>query len=637
MARRVRTLLFGLLAVGILAAACDGEPDDIPDGGGGAAGSGGDAAGGSGATGGSGAGGDTGGSGGTGAGGTGGGLGGFGGEAPACPGTQTLCEDECVTLSSNRDHCGDCETPCDSGELCIAGECELSCPHSLLACGNSCVDPRFDPDFCGATYCDDTGTDGVECSSGQACVIGECRTFTPVWNAGVRIDTLATDVGNGHALDMNPSGDAVVVWRQKLEEDVGGCEPSCASGRLCIAGECQFPESAYRIFAATYDADTKTLSAPERLDDDNTLRVRGIDVAISTNGDAVATWIEGHPGVGEPNRVMAAFFDAQTSVWGQAQRANALQGEPAVETDVETPWVVMDGSGNALIAWVQRAGSTTGTTHVFRNVYSGGSFGTPEMFPDQNGGRVSQLRVGSNDAGQAAVVWLERIVDTSTPNMPMLALGTVTGAWSAPLDVRDDGNLRGNSIDVAVDDEGDAHLAYNAYNLLDSPQQIGLVTRSQEDGVWGGEAFTKDADTDFDLRAARIAVTRAGAAVLALERLTFTSTNLSVLVARRPDPGGAWSALQPVSSELASGARPGPQAGIDEAGNAFSSWAFGSNAQTARYLDHLGTWTAAEAVNTAPIGGSSAAELAVAPSGTALIAFQQQDGGQVHLFVARYD
>ncbi len=615
MARRARTLLFGLLAVGILAAACDGEPDDIPDGeggaaGSGAAGSGGDDAGGSGATGGSG------GTGGTGAGGTGGGLGGFGGEAVHCPAPQLLCAGECVTVSSNRDHCGGCDAPCDDGELCVSGECELSCSPGLLACSNSCIDPRYDPEFCGATYCDDTGTDGVECSSSQACVIGECRTFTPVWNAGVRIDTLGTDVGNGHALDMNPSGDAVLVWRQKTE---------------------QTDENSYRIFSATYDADTKSWSAPERLDDDNTLRVRNIDVAIATNGDATATWVEGSVGVSEPNRVMAAFFDAATGTWSAAARANALQGDPAIETDVETPWVVMDGLGNTLIAWVQRAGSTTGVPHVFRNVALDGTFGTPVMFPDQSGGRVSQLRLGSNEAGQTALVWVERIDDSVNRSMPLLALGTVTGAWSPPLDVRVDANLRGTTIDVAVDEEGDAHLAYNAFDNLDGLQQIGLVTRSQEDGVWGSEAFTRDADTDFDLRAARIAVTRAGAGLLALERLHWQGTNLSVLVSRRPDAGSTWSALQSVSSELASGARPGPQTGLDESGNGFSSWVFGTNAQTSRYLQSLGTWTAAEAVNTAPIGGSTAAELAVAPSGTALIAFQQQEGGQVHIFVARYD
>lgn len=49
--------------------------------------------------------------------------------APPCPSPQALCAERCVSLQTDRLHCGACDIACAAGSRCVAGACELD------ACG----------------------------------------------------------------------------------------------------------------------------------------------------------------------------------------------------------------------------------------------------------------------------------------------------------------------------------------------------------------------------------------------------------------------------------------------------------------------------------------------------------------------
>lgn len=77
------------------------------------------------------------------------------------------CDDDCVDLGSDDDHCGMCGRECQD-MLCSAGECASACGSGLETCDEACVDFASDPLNCGA--CERA------CHPSQECVAGECES-----------------------------------------------------------------------------------------------------------------------------------------------------------------------------------------------------------------------------------------------------------------------------------------------------------------------------------------------------------------------------------------------------------------------------------------------------------------------------
>jgi hypothetical protein len=80
----------------------------------------------------------------------------------------TECDGECFNLETDGEHCGDCDTDCATGEVCLEGSCETDC-GTLTECGTSCVDTDTDEMHCG-----DCGTPCL-----GTCVGGDCDLSCP--------------------------------------------------------------------------------------------------------------------------------------------------------------------------------------------------------------------------------------------------------------------------------------------------------------------------------------------------------------------------------------------------------------------------------------------------------------------------
>jgi hypothetical protein len=72
----------------------------------------------------------------------------------ACPEGQRRCNDRCVNLKRNENHCGECFNRCEEGEECVNGVCQGSCPPGETVCDGEC------------------------CPEGQECVEGMCIDTT---------------------------------------------------------------------------------------------------------------------------------------------------------------------------------------------------------------------------------------------------------------------------------------------------------------------------------------------------------------------------------------------------------------------------------------------------------------------------
>lgn len=70
-------------------------------------------------------------------------------EPPVCEGAQLLCGEACIDPDTDLDHCGGCDSPCATGEVCSGGQCTIACGEGLTLCDGACVDLSNDDEHCG--------------------------------------------------------------------------------------------------------------------------------------------------------------------------------------------------------------------------------------------------------------------------------------------------------------------------------------------------------------------------------------------------------------------------------------------------------------------------------------------------------
>lgn len=152
----------------------------------------------------------------------------------------TRCDQICVDLQMDPQHCGSCGRECATGAMCAAGSCsnaigdggpdasgsadagtqsplcegegsadDCICGFGELKCGTICVQAGTDPNNCGQC--------GLTCDAEDFCVNGGCLADcdSPLVACGATCIDLTTNI-----------------------DHCGGCFSGCASA-LCTAGVCQ--------------------------------------------------------------------------------------------------------------------------------------------------------------------------------------------------------------------------------------------------------------------------------------------------------------------------------------------------------------------------------------------------------------
>jgi hypothetical protein len=71
-----------------------------------------------------------------------------------------------VNKLANHEHCGQCNLPCNSAQVCSNGTCQDGCPPGQIICEGACIDPSQSPDHCGQC--------GNNCGVGGKCLLGRC-------------------------------------------------------------------------------------------------------------------------------------------------------------------------------------------------------------------------------------------------------------------------------------------------------------------------------------------------------------------------------------------------------------------------------------------------------------------------------
>lgn len=172
-----------------------------------------------------------------------------------------------TTLISDRNNCGYCGQRCADGEACVDGECALTCPDGLTACGRECRSLNTNTD-CGAC--------GHRCPASATCVDGECRCAAGMiycsaymcrFDGGACVPSsdancsvcdhrcgarsfgtsrcvsdrcvLACDLG--HADCDGDEANGCEVTTDDNPAHCGACGRPCAAGEACVRGVCSIP------------------------------------------------------------------------------------------------------------------------------------------------------------------------------------------------------------------------------------------------------------------------------------------------------------------------------------------------------------------------------------------------------------
>jgi len=261
--------------------------------------------------------------------------------------------------------------------------------------------------------------------------IAAARGLTPApapWSAPELIPAIPATTDEGRPLSplnapaFDADGDAFIVWTEPIA-------PMTAS----VAAE-------YRVSAAMRPADG-------RWQPGQTLSRLGLnpEVTVDARGDAIATW-EGRSGV-----------EAAIKPVGGGWLAPQIVGSPRGEEPQE-PQLASDASGEAIVvAPLQvRGRGSAGIQAALRP--SGGTFSPPQrisLHPED----ALDPRIAMNARGDAVVVWDAQV---RSGCLLRAAFRPAGGAWGAPRAVPDGREYCRGRHRVAIDERGDAMLAWVA-------------------------------------------------------------------------------------------------------------------------------------------------------------------------------
>ena len=181
-----------------------------------------------------------------------------------CLDGQVFCGERCVNPQNDPQFCGatgdttscsDKGKDCPSGEVCTNGQCAASCLDGQVYCGKKCIDPKTDVTFCGATGTTTTCEDvGVTCPSGQKCTNGSCAASCldgQVYCGGKCVDPNSDVTFCGATGTTTTCENAGVTCPSGQKCTNGECAASCLDGQIYCGGKCVDPNSDVTFCGAT--------------------------------------------------------------------------------------------------------------------------------------------------------------------------------------------------------------------------------------------------------------------------------------------------------------------------------------------------------------------------------------------------
>lgn len=159
------------------------------------------------------------------------------------PGNAAICDGIWVDTQINRQHCGECDSPCSDGLFCVSGAC--TCRERWVLCGGGCIDPKTDRQHCGASADCSGAQGGIECDPGKVCAAGACALACQeglVDCEGTCVDPRTSPSHCGASGDCAGPNAGMTCGEGKACDE-GACSPNCQAGRVDCDGKCIDPST----------------------------------------------------------------------------------------------------------------------------------------------------------------------------------------------------------------------------------------------------------------------------------------------------------------------------------------------------------------------------------------------------------
>ena len=303
--------------------------------------------------------------------------------------------------------------------------------------------------------------------------------------------------------------------------------------------------------------------------------------------------------------VIAALFGL---VLANAAAAEPDSWDPARVIDegrggVDSPAMAVDADGNAVAAWFSNAQGDEAV--AARASVAGQGWGPVTVLSAPGAQYARTPRAVFVSPGHAIVGWMEF---NGTNWSSFVAEYTLAGGWSAATPI-EDLSLDCYAPVLAADEGGNLTAAFQCYEGSYNPRM--WAVRRPAGGVWGTPVLLRN---DTGAVAPDVAARGGRAVVVWMEPNVF---------AAEYDPAGGWTAATP----LGAGGAQVVHVDADSEGNWFAVWnqyLAPSYSIFASQKGVGGAWTAPVDIDGQGTNTTWAPSIAVAPNGTAVVAFRTE-------------
>lgn len=407
----------------------------------------------------------------------------------------------------------------------------------------------------------------ITVANGVGSTVSQSFTLTvsgpPSWRTAVRLDT---DTGDNDALEAqiagNGSGNFVAVWRQG---DGSGVT---------------------RIWASVYSSATQSWAVAEEIET-STFNSQEPQVTMDSAGNAVAIWTRG---AAVNNHMWSSSYDATTGTWGAAVKIEADDAGNSTQ-----PHLGMNAMGRAVCVWVQD------NTDLWANIYdpatkTWGVEETVDGIPEP----AFQPQVAVDGSGNAVIVFIQQVGGGAIYNIMSNNYNISTHTWGAAalVETVDLGNALQPRI--GMDSTGDAVAVWQQHD--GSRYDIWTNTFNATTKTWGAAAKIETLDEDVSYQ--QLAVNAAGDAVAVWCCLdAVTSRNKVYANIYHKATGWGTATRIEADSTATSNNLMDPQVSIDASGNAVAVWTWYNQSIRANVYD-VGNHSWSAAAQTVGSGGT---------------------------------
>ncbi len=291
--------------------------------------------------------------------------------------------------------------------------------------------------------------------------------------------------------------------------------------------------------------------------------------------------------------------------------------------NADAPQIAIGASGEAIAVWQQDDGIYYS---IYSNKYSPGiGWGTTQLI-ESNSGTANHPRIAMAPNGNAIAVWYQ----WDGARWSIYANQYYGSGWGAPQLIEIDNTGSAGYPEIAIDSAGNAIAVWQQW---DGIRFSIYANRYIPDSGWGMSQLI-ETNNDGDVNNVQIAFDSTGCAIAVWQLFYGTFANIW---ANRFVPGIGWGTAQLIDT-YNDGMADYPQLAIDPSGNAIVVWEKDNgtryNIIANRYIPSIG-WSAPSIINT-DVGNARHPQIAVDHDGNA-IAVWDQVGAQINVWAKRLE